>query len=676
MYSKATTKFYWQNMCSDIQNYVSSCKLCCQNNTGHDPKVALHSVQVANHPSELIHADILQIHSISNRYKYILVLICAFSKLVITVPLRNKAAPTVAEAIFENLFLRYGYIKHLSCISDNGLDMINAWTKSLYEIMGVKCIRTSPYKPSSDGQVERTNRQILSILRKFTIDDPKKWSKNLQLATAAINSSTSESTQFTQFFLTHGVEMTSVLDLVLPQPNEYMTRTNKQAISHWSLSIERIRKYVRENIIDAKQKQKKYYDVHTRKHSFKVGDLGYIKIHHWPSNSDTKLKPRYKGIYKITKFISDTNVIVEDEGANPHRTARKPKASDSELVDSTESSEDGTESTSDENESTSDENESTSDENESLSDENESLSDENESLDMDIDQEEKGVNNEDYSRIDEENIKTEDEVFIDGSMNEICNSGIIKNQEDQDTDGKSSSEDQNNRKRSESSEVHHQNNHEHEVPDNCPTEEYFLKESTPEPLEPIKKVIKQRVTSDETRQVYVSWKKHPVKKDRQWIHFSDLSPELQIRVNTWKKPIKQSINAITIKLTSEIICSKADFLSFYYRFDTPIQKPFKYKDISFIYKAYSMDELYTFFEHMIVGNYENLVDIIRNDNNVNKSTQIPQSRPPYWKYITPILIYHIVKQVLKHNIKVENKLNQTEGMCITEKGLGVTAVNQ
>ena len=420
--------------------------------------------------------------------------------------------------------------------------------------------------------------------------------------------------------------------------------------------------------------KKKYYDVHTRKHSFKVGDLCYIKIHHCPSNSDTKLKPRYKGIYKITKFIPDTNVIVEDEGgktlprsiyknflkryvprrdiANPHRTARKPKTSESESVDSTESSEDGIESTSDENESTSDENEST-------SDENESLSDENESLEMDIDQEEKGVNNEDYSRIDEENIKTEDEVCLDGSMNEMCKSGIIKNQEDQDTDGKSSSEDQNNRKQGESSEVHHQNNHEHEVPDNCPTEEYFLEESTPEPLEPIKKVIKQRVTSDGTRQVYVSWKNHPAKKDRQWIHFSDLSPELQIRVNTWKKPIKRSINAITVKLTSKIICSKADFLYFNYRFDTPIQKPFKYKDISFIYKAYSMDELYTFFEHMIVGNYEILVDIIRNDNNVNKSTQIPQSMPPYWKYITPILIYHIVKQVLNHNIKVENKLNQT-----------------
>ena len=161
------------------------------------------------------------------------------------------------------------------------------------------------------------------------------------------------------------------------------------------------------------------------------------------------------------------------------------------------------------------------------------------------------------------------------------------------------------------------------------------------------------------------------KKASQWIHFSDLSPELQIGVNTWKKPIKQSINAITIKLTSKIICSKTDFVYFYYRFHKPIQK-FKHKDIYFIYKAFSMDELYTFFEHMVVGNYENFEEIIRNDNNVNKSKLIPQSRPAYWKYSTPILIYHTVKQVLKHNINVENKLNRTEGMCITEKGLGVT----
>ena len=58
--------------------------------------------------------------------------------------------------------------------------------------------------------------------------------------------------------------------------------------------------------------------------------------------------------------------------------------------------------------------------------------------------------------------------------------------------------------------------------------------------------------------------------------------------------------------------------------------------------------------------------------NVNTSKQIPQSKPPYLKYITPILIYYTVDQVLKHNINVENKLNQTEGMCITEKGLGIT----
>ena len=67
--------------------------------------------------------------------------------------------------------------------------MVNKWTHSLYEIMGVKALTTIPWKPSTDGQVERSNRIILSMLRKFTQDDPKQCSQNLPLLTAAINAS-------------------------------------------------------------------------------------------------------------------------------------------------------------------------------------------------------------------------------------------------------------------------------------------------------------------------------------------------------------------------------------------------------------------------------------------------------------------------------------------------------
>ena len=45
---------------------------------------------------------------------------------------------------------------------------------------------------------------------------------------------------------------------------------------------------------------------------------------------------------------------------------------------------------------------------------------------MDIDQEEKGVINKDLSGIYEENIETEDELCLYGSMKEMCKSGIIK----------------------------------------------------------------------------------------------------------------------------------------------------------------------------------------------------------------------------------------------------------
>ena len=66
----------------------------------------------------------------------------------------------------------------------------------------------------------------------------------------------------------------------------------------------------------AKEIQKKNYDKHATSHSFRlpaVGDHVYIKVERWNENEDSKLKNFYKGRYKIVNFLSDTNVILEDE---------------------------------------------------------------------------------------------------------------------------------------------------------------------------------------------------------------------------------------------------------------------------------------------------------------------------------------------------------------------------
>ena len=115
-----------------MQNNVSSCKLCMQTNTGHPPKIPL--------------------------FIYVVV----------------KTASTVMKSAYEEWILKYGSMHHI--IHNNGFEFVNNWSKTLYEIMGVKSIMTSPYKPTTNSQVERTNRTIISNLRKFVQTEPNKWS--------------------------------------------------------------------------------------------------------------------------------------------------------------------------------------------------------------------------------------------------------------------------------------------------------------------------------------------------------------------------------------------------------------------------------------------------------------------------------------------------------------------
>ena len=523
MYLNIARRYYWKNMSSDIQNYVSSCKLCCVHNTGHDPKIKLHSIQVPLHPFSIIHADTLYISTKSNSFQYILVLICAFSKLVVTVPLRNRTAPVIAKAIYFNLFLRYGFVKHITSVTDNGLEMVNKWTYSLYEIMGVKALTTIPWKPSTDGQVERSNRIILSMLRKFTQDDPKQWSQNLPLVTAAINASVSESTGYQPYHLLHGIENANILDLQLPQPPENIPKNELQAKTYWYKSLEKIRAYAKENIALAKQKQKKQYDVHARDHGFKIGDLCFIKIHHWHPDADSKLKPRYKGVYKIKSFLSDTNAILEDEKGNTlprsvyinylkkyeqRKDLSKPRQKRRNIQTAHNISEVSTTDTEDTSHKSSN-----------------------------------GID----STLDEDNLQTEDELsFNEEESTDIENKSgddtveyIPKQTKKQQKTVTPISEDVSQSQPQSQDESEKIQQH---IP-NSPTEEFFRSEEE-ENYEVVKKVFKQKYNKQGIRQVYVSWKNFPGKKHRQWINFDKLSPALQDKVNKWKLPEKHALQYI------------------------------------------------------------------------------------------------------------------------------------
>ena len=281
MYEDAIRHFWWNNIYKDMQSYVSSCILCLKTNTGHSPKIHLNPLKIPSAPFQTIHVDLLKFHTPSRGNNFIIVIIDAFSKF------KKKTACSVIRAIYEEFILKFGMYKHLSIISDIQQELINRWSKSLYKLLGVKTIRTSVYKPTTNSQCERTNRSIISLLRKFVCDNPKNWSKNLCYVTYVINTSVSESTKASPFSLFYGTEATSVLDFCLPEVPDNVPKTIEHAYKYWFNNMTLLRKLARKNMICSKQKQKIQYTRHTRPHNFRVGDKVFIKIHRLKENEDS-----------------------------------------------------------------------------------------------------------------------------------------------------------------------------------------------------------------------------------------------------------------------------------------------------------------------------------------------------------------------------------------------------
>ena len=510
MYHSALRRFWWPGMYTQFENYVKSCKICLTATKGHYPRIALKSLPTPNQIFECIHIDLLAIKTVSNKNKYMLVMVDSLSKFLVVKCLRSKHSLQISKSLLSDWFFRFGFPKDICCcVSDNGNEFCNKLNMALYDILKVKSIRTSYYKPSSNGECEIFNKSILSILRKLAKDEPKKWSSMVPYAVMAINSRVNDTTSYSAFQLMHGVSMLDPLDLQLPYIPDNVTKSKQQAYKYWSDNLQHIRNIAAQNINDAKKKQKHFYDRTARPNPFKIGDKVFMKVEKWDQNSDTKLKNYYKGKFTIVGFHGDTNAILVDEKGkrmqrsvyinklkkcvdrisqttakySRHKGESKQKTDDIESIPLNRVEERDCDQCSDSDY-----------DGDTIIDESDSESDST------IDE----VDVTENSLIDKRPVK-KDEDIVENSQDTVdsvtdahthrCNTETISNTSDKETIV------------------------------NKPTEEYF--EDDIETVEPIHKVYRKRILSDGSTQYYVSFKSKRAKKDRTWINETDMTPSLQ-----------------------------------------------------------------------------------------------------------------------------------------------------
>ncbi|XP_017484587.1 PREDICTED: uncharacterized protein LOC108373235, partial [Rhagoletis zephyria] len=186
----------------------------------------------------------------------------------------------------------------------------NAFTKTLEkQTEGIKLVKTTTGLPRVNGQVERLNAVIISVLSKLSIDDPSKWYKHVSKVQQAINSTFCRSIATTPFELLVGTKMRTNQDLQL---QDYI---NKEILATFTDKRNDLRAQAKTSILKLQSENKKTYNLRRKSATrYNVGDLVTIKRTQFGSN--LKLQPKFLGPYQIVKVKHNNAYDVQKMGSS------------------------------------------------------------------------------------------------------------------------------------------------------------------------------------------------------------------------------------------------------------------------------------------------------------------------------------------------------------------------
>lgn len=177
---------YWfPNLKLKIKQYIENCITClsCSIPAGKT-EGEMQMYEKDTIPFQTIHIDHFSpLETTADNYKYIFVIIDAFTKFVWLFPTRSTGTDEVIEFL-TTLFQLLGTPKRI--ISDRGAAFTAQNFSKFLEKNNIKNVLTAVASPLANGQVERVNRFLKSILCKIT-NEPSTWKKQLNTVQYVLN---------------------------------------------------------------------------------------------------------------------------------------------------------------------------------------------------------------------------------------------------------------------------------------------------------------------------------------------------------------------------------------------------------------------------------------------------------------------------------------------------------
>ena len=297
-------RYFWPKMVQDVKAYIRNCDRCIRFKQPEE-KAKLHPIE-ATYPFELIHMDFVKIGG-GDSGRNVLVITDHFTRFATGFVTRSVSAKTVAR-LFVNRYCPF-YTWPAKILTDRGGCFESKLFKRILLLTKIKKLRTTSYRPSTNGQCERFNLTLLRMIGTMPEDCKHRWVDWVPTLIHAYNCTVSNVTGYSPFYLVFGRLPQLPIDI------EFDVAVENKAVSY-SKFVKSLEKRLRtahetaQKMIDKENtKQKKFYDKTYKCAELKINDLVLIRVKAF--SVDHKIADRWeRPVYRVVSQIKDKPAYV------------------------------------------------------------------------------------------------------------------------------------------------------------------------------------------------------------------------------------------------------------------------------------------------------------------------------------------------------------------------------
>jgi len=306
----------WPDKTDDIVNFSRSC--ICQHRKGGrgqsrnpEPK----SIPKGNRIFQHILVDFVDMPVTKLGFRYILTVICTYSRFLIAVPSRNHRAVDAVKGIKEHVLHKFPRVESIS--SDRGRHFISEMNKQFAALHNITWRYHTSYRPQSTGLLEVQHRSIKDALFIMVHETQSEWTECIQHVVSTINRLPNCSTKISPF---------EVVYLEKPQLSEYdlVNRTEELSIDEYTKRRYEAKKVLHETL----QKCQEQADAALRKQSQpkvlapEISEGDSVLLHRPFSATAKRTKVPWLGPFEVTATNGSVVRIKDLEGVEDwvHRT--------------------------------------------------------------------------------------------------------------------------------------------------------------------------------------------------------------------------------------------------------------------------------------------------------------------------------------------------------------------